>query len=129
MTIGENEFYLREREYQEDKLEQRWLESLPQKREEIISYTIDALEGRVCVEEFDWLFTKWTNNDEGYTLLSDLLDDWNEGNVSPEDEPLLNEIVLAGLEGASELLFNESLYEIASMAGFSINKMILEVIS
>ena len=126
--LCENSWYLREKSYKEDQLEQRWLESLPDMRENIISYTVDALEGQICSNEFDWLFTKWTNNDEGYVKLSYVLDDWNEGNVAPEDEPFLNEVVLAAIEGAAELLFNESLYEIASSGGYSINKMIAEVL-
>lgn len=127
--LCENSWYLREQSYKEDQLEQRWLASIPQMIEAIVEHSIKAMEMGICIHEFDWIFTRYVNSEEGYEQLSSVLDQWNEGEVDPEDEPFLHEVALIALEGSAEVLFNESLYEIASMAGFSINKMILEVIS
>lgn len=124
----ENSWALREYEYHQDVLEQHWLDSLPEKRQEIIDYSQKALLGHICVEEYNWIFTKWTNSEDGYDKLAYVLDDWNEGNVSPEDEAFLQEVALIALEGAGEVLFSEDLYEICSEGGFSINKMVMEVI-
>jgi len=129
MTIGENEFYLREYMHQQDQLQQKWMDSLPEMIEAIVEHSVKALEMGICAHEFDWIFTRYTNSDEGYEQLSSVLDQWNEGEVDPEDEPFLHEVALIALEGSAEVLFNESLYEIVSMGGYSINKLVLEVIS
>lgn len=129
MTIDESTYYLREQEYRQDILQQKWMDSLPEMIEAIVEHSIKALEMGICVHEFDWIFTRYVNSDEGYEQLSSVLDQWNEGEVDPEDEPFLHEVALIALEGSAEVLFNESLYDIVSMGGYSINKLVLEVIS
>lgn len=124
----ENSWYLREREYQEDIINQNWLATLPEKREQIVEHSISLLEGFTFQEEWEWAFNSFLNNDKTCERLYIVLDDWNTGDVSPEDEDFLNEIALAALEASSQILFDTELYEIADEGGFKISKMIIEVL-
>lgn len=124
----ENSWYLREHEYQESIANQHWLDSLPTKREEIIEHAVSILQGHICVEEFEWTFNSFLNNDTTCERLYSVLDDWNVDDVRPEDEEFLYEVALAALESSSQILFDTELSDIVSEAGFSLHKMILEVL-
>lgn len=124
----ENSWYLREYEFQQEQQHNQWLDTLPEKRDDIINYSVLILEGRISAEEHDWVFHSLLNSDESYERLAAVLDDWNEGNVSPEDELFLHDVAVLALEGASDILFNTPLYEICQEGNFSINRMAVEVL-
>lgn len=127
-TPCENSWYLREHQYNEDMLNQRWLDTLPEKIDSIKEYAVSILEGFVCQTEFEWAFNSFLNNDTTCERLYIVLDDWNIEEVCPEDEEFLSEIALASLEASSQILFDTELYEICNEGGFSINKLIVEVL-
>lgn len=43
-TLDENSYHLREWEFQQDSLEKKYLESLPERYEEIIDFAVEILE-------------------------------------------------------------------------------------
>lgn len=123
-----NSWYLREFEYQTDQANQRWLEGLPEKISDIKDYSEKILLGEICIEEFEWSFNSFLNNDTTCERLYIVLDDWNAGEVAEEDEEFLREIALTALESSASILFDEEFIDICTEGNFSISKLISEVL-
>jgi hypothetical protein len=124
----ENSYLLREYQYREDIAERNWLDSLPEKRDAVVEYAQTIMMGNIVQEEFDWTFATLSETDEGYERLAKVLDDWAIGEVESEDEEFLFNVAILALEGASQILWDTDLNDIASEGGFSITKMVKEVV-
>ena len=127
-NCDENSWFLQEHMYHEEIEHQKWLDTLPEKREAIIEYSYVILLGNVPIEEYEWVFAEYANSDEDYERLISVLDDWQSESVAQEDESFLFDVVVAALEGASLALFDTELKELITEGGFSVNKMVAEVL-
>lgn len=124
----ENSWYLRENQYNDDLIHQRWLDTLPEKIDSIKEYSVSILEGFVCQTEFEWSFNSFLNNDTSCERLYIVLDDWNAGEVADEDEEFLREIALAALESSASVLFDEEFIDICTEGNFNVARLISEVL-
>ena len=124
----ENSWYLSEHDYHQEVEHQKWLDTLPEKREALIEYAYVIMLANVPAEEFDWVFASYTNSDESYERLATVLDDWQAEDVLSEDVEFLFDVAVCALEASSQILFDTELREIVDEGGFSIAKMVNEVL-
>lgn len=127
-SCDENSWFLQEYQFHEEVEHQKWLDTLPEKVSDIIEYSYVILLGNIPVEEFEWVFASYANSDEDYEKLISVLDDWQSEEILPENEEFLFDVVVSALEGASLVLFDTELKEIINEGGFSVAKMVAEVL-
>jgi len=124
----ENEWYLSEYQYHDDLEHQKWLDTLPEKREAIVDYAYILMLGNTDSSEYDWAFASYTNSDEGYERLATVLDDWQAQDVAQGDEEFLFDVAVCALEASSQILYDTELKEIVDEGGFSVAKMVNDVL-
>jgi len=127
-NCDENSWYLSEFLHNEEIEHQKWLDTLPEKREALIEYSYLLMLGNTDSHEYSWVFASYANTDEGYERLASVLDDWQCEDVAQEDEEFLFDVAVSALEGASLILFDTELKEIVDEGGFSVAKMVNEVL-
>jgi len=127
-NCDENSWFLQEYQFHQEVEHQKWLDTLPEKREALIEYSYVILLGNVPVEEYEWVFASYSNSDEQYERLIAVLDDWQAEDVLSEDVEFLFDVAVSALEGASLILFDTELKEIIAEGGFSVAKMVNEVL-
>jgi len=127
-NCDENSWFLQEHMYHEEIEHQKWLDTLPERREAIVEYAYILMIGNTDSSEFDWAFASYTNSDEGYERLSTVLDDWQGEDVAPEDCEFLYDVAVCALEASSQILYDTELKELVTEGGFSISKMVGEVL-
>jgi len=124
----ENEWYLQEWMYNEELEHQKWLDTLPEKVSAITEYAYILMLGNTDSSEFDWAFASYTNSDEGYERLATVLDDWQCEGIAQEDEEFLFDVAVCALEASSQILYDTELREIVNEGGFSVVKMVNDVL-
>jgi hypothetical protein len=127
-NCDENSWYLSEFLHNEDQEHQKWLDTLPEKVSAITEYAYILMIGNTDSSEYDWAFASYTNSDEGYEHLATVLDDWQAQVVAQGDEEFLFDVAVCALEASSQILFDTELKEIVNEGGFSVAKMVGEVL-
>jgi hypothetical protein len=127
-NCDENSWYLSEYNFHAEAEHQKWLDTLPEKREAVVEYAYILMLGNTDSSEFDWAFASYTNSDEGYERLATVLDDWQSEGIVQEDEEFLFDVTVCALEASSQILYDTELREIVNEGGFSVAKMVGEVL-
>jgi hypothetical protein len=123
-----NSWYLSEWQHNEETEHQKWLDTLPEKVSAITDYAYILMLGNTDSSEFDWAFASYTNSDEGYERLVTVLDDWQAEDIAQGDKEFLYDVAVCALEASSQILYDIELKEIVNEGGFSVAKMVGEVL-
>lgn len=127
-NCDENSWFLQEYQFHEEVEHQKWLDTLPEKVSAITEYAYILMIGNTDSSEYDWAFASYTNSDEGYERLATVLDDWQAEDVAQEDLEFLFDVAVCALEASSQILYDTELKEIVNEGGFSVAKMVNEVL-
>ena len=119
-------------QFSQDQLQKDWELSKPQKCDDVVDYARKIMRGEVSKQEFNYTFNDFYQDDgEWEDGFQEALDVYSLGGVNSLNDKLLNSIVLAGLEGASQILFDTELDELStwSQGEDNTNRMIKEVLN
>lgn len=129
----ENTYYLNEHLFEQDLLEEKYLQSLPERYDEIISYSIEILEGSADEDTYHQVFGDyWEEDRDEYNIfIMATIEEWLDGETEDwgdEDWDILNQLARKALLVAAETLFGESLYSMAQDGNWNIGTMCDEVL-
>ena len=129
----ENTFHLQEFMFEQDILEEKYLQSLPERQEEIISYSVEILEGVCDSDTYHQVFGDyWEEDRDEYNIfIMATIEEWLDGETEDwgdEDWDILHSLTRKALLVAAETLFGESLYSMAQDGNWNIGTMCDEVL-
>lgn len=129
----ENTFYLRQYELEQDALQSRYLESLPERYSEIIDYSVDILEGLVDDDTYHLVFGDYyeEDRDEYNSYIMATIEEWLAGETEDwdvDDYDVIKSLARKALLVGCEELFGDSLYSHAQDGLWSIEGMVRELV-
>lgn len=129
----ENTFYLRQFELEQDALQSRYLESLPERYSEIIDYSVDILEGLVDDDTYHQVFGDYyeEDRDEYNSYIMATIEEWLAGETEDwdvDDYDVMKSLARKALLVSCEELFGDSLYTHSSDGLWSIEGMVRELV-
>lgn len=129
----ENTFHLQEFMFEQDILEEKYLQSLPERQEEIISYSVEILEGLCDEDVYHQVFGEyWEEERNEYnSFILCTVEEWLDGETDDwgnEDWDVMESLARKALVVSAETLFGESLYSMAEDGYWDINSMCAEVL-
>lgn len=129
----ENTFHLQEFMFEQDVLEEKYLQSLPERQEEIISYSVEILEGLCDEDVYHQVFGEyWEEERSEYnSFILCTVEEWLDGETEDwenEDWDVMEALARKALVVSAETLFGESLYSMAEDGFWDINSMCAEVL-
>ena len=109
----ENTFYLLEHELVQDRLEERYLESLPERYSEIIDYSVDILEGTCDDDTYHLVFGDYyeDDRDEYSSYIMATIEEWLAGETQDwdiYDYDVMKSLARKALLVSCEELFGDS---------------------
>lgn len=129
-NLDQNDYYLREYEYHQDLLEEQYLISLDEKKEEIEMYASEILKGYVSEDDFHLAFSEyWDDEKQEYSpFLTATLDEWNLMELSDENICLMESFARNALEASCEIIMGDNLYTVASEGAWNTKRMINDLV-
>lgn len=132
-TLDENSYYLNEHLFQQDRLEERYLESLPERYSEIIDYSVDILSGDCDDDTYHLVFSDyWEDERSEYnSYIMATIEEWLAGETEDwdvDDYDVMKSLARKALLVSCEELFGDSLYTHASDGLWSIEGMVRELV-
>lgn len=126
----ENTWWLNRYEDQQEENEMNYLNSLPEKYEEIVAYARDILVGEcdndVYYLTFEEYYEQGTDTYNLYILAT--IDAWLEGDIAEEDIDVMDSLAKRALKVACNEITDDDIYSFCQDGGFNLKEMIEEVL-